>query len=445
MIGGTPPQPRLRRALTLSDLVLYGVVVISPMAPMGIFGVLSERGRGHVVTALLIAMVAMLLTGISYGRMARAYPSAGSAYTYVAREIHPSLGYITGWGMVLDYVVNPICCTVWCAEMSNSFVRAVPVLAWKILYAGAITALNVQGIRSSARINIGMTVAQCLVVVVILIAAVHYIFGQPHSDPLFYSRPFYDPQTFNFGALMGCTAIAVLSYIGFDGISTLSEETANPRRNIMLATVLTCVLIGLISAVEAYAAQLIWPARQPFPDMDTAYVSVVGRAWPPLVNVVGLTLLVGTFAAGLAQQLGAARLLYAMGRSNALPQHFFGVIEPRHRIPRNCVIFVGFLVMIGSFFLSYRLAAEVLNFGALIAFMGVNSAAFLRYFVRARHKEVVNFIPPVIGFLICLALWWNLSDQAKVLGAVWIAAGVAFGVWSTRGFRVPLSLELPPE
>jgi amino acid transporter len=445
MTGSTPLEPRLRRALTLSDLVLYGIVVISPMAPMGIFGVLSERGRGHVVTALLIAMVAMLLTGISYGRMARAYPSAGSAYTYVAREIHPSLGYVTGWGMVLDYVVNPICCTVWCAEMSNSFVPAVPVLAWKILYAGAITALNVRGIRSSARINIGMTVGQCLVVVVILIAAARYIFGQPQSDPLFWTRPFYDPQTFSFGALLGSTAIAVLSYIGFDGISTLSEETANPRRDIMRATVLTCVLIGLLSAVEAYAAQLIWPAGEPFPNVDTAYVTIVGRAWPPLVNVVGLTLIVGTFAAGLAQQLGAARLLYAMGRSNALPQHFFGAIEPRHRVPRNSVIFVGAVVMVGSVFLSYRLAAEVLNFGALIAFMGVNSAAFLRYFWRAHRKELANFIPPVLGFLICLALWWNLSDQAKVLGSVWIAAGVAFGVLSTRGFRVPLSLELPPE
>ena len=204
-------------------------------------------------------------------------------------------------------------------------------------------------------------------------------------------------------------------------------------------------MIGILSAVEAYVAQLIWPAAEAFPDMDTAYVWVVGRAWHPLVSLVGFTLLLGTFAAGMAQQLGAARLLYAMGRSNALPRRFFAAIEPRHRVPRNSVLFVGVIVLTGSFVLSYGLAAEILNFGALIAFMGVNAAAFLRYFVRAPLKQARNFVPPVLGFLICLALWWSLSTQAKTLGAIWMAVGIAFGIWTTRGFRVPLDFDVPAE
>ncbi len=437
--------PRLRRTLTLWDLILYGVIVIQPVAPMSIFGVLSNRGHGHVVTAILIAMVAMLFTGISYGRMARAYPSAGSAFTYVAQEIHPGAGYVTGWSMVMDYILNPLICTIWCAQQAHDFAPALPVWGWKIFFAVVFTLLNIRGVKTSARINAGMAAGMGAVIVVIFVAAVRYIFGHPHADPGFFTRPFYDPSTFSTGALFGCTSIAVLTYIGFDGISTLSEEAENPRRNIMLATVLTCVVIGLLSAVEVYAAQLIWPASEPFPNVDTAYVHVVGRAWGPLFAVVGFTLLLANFGSGMGAQLGAARLLYGMGRSNALPKSFFGAVDDKHHVPRNNVFFVGGIVLIGSFFLSYGLGAEMLNFGALIAFMGVNAAAFIRYFVRAKEKKLWNLIPPLAGFFICLGLWLNLSRPAMIVGSIWMAVGIAFGVWKTRGFREPLSFEVPAE
>ncbi len=437
--------PRLRRTLTLWDLILYGVIVIQPVAPMSIFGVLSNRGKGHVVTAILIAMVAMLFTGISYGKMARAYPSAGSAFTYVAQEIHPGAGYVTGWSMVMDYILNPLICTIWCAQQAHDFAPALPVWGWKIFFAVVFTLLNIRGVKTSARINAGMAAGMGAVIVVIFVAAVRYIFGHPHADPGFFTRPFYDPATFSTGALFGCTSIAVLTYIGFDGISTLSEEAENPRRNIMLATVLTCVVIGLLSATEVYVAQLIWPASEAFPNVDTAYVHVAGRAWGPLFAVVGFTLLLANFGSGMGAQLGAARLLYGMGRSNALPKSFFGAVDEKHHVPRNNVFFVGGIVLIGSFFLSYGLGAEMLNFGALIAFMGVNAAAFIRYFVRAEEKKPWNLITPLAGFLICLGLWLNLSRPAMIAGSIWMAAGIAFGVWKTRGFKEPLSFEVPAE
>src|SRR5579864_8595565 len=316
--------PRLRRTLTLTDLILYGVIVIQPVAPMSVFGVLSDRGRGHVVTAILIAMVAMLFTAISYGRMARAYPSAGSAFTYVAQEFHPGVGYVTGWSMVMDYMLNPLICTVWCAGQAHDFAPGVPAWIWKIFFVIVFTALNIRGIKTSARINTGMAIAMGMVVVVIFVAATRYLFGHPVHEPQFFTRPFYDPQTFTWAGLFGCTSIAVLTYIGFDGISTLSEEAENPRRNILFATVLTCVVIGVLSAAEVYVAQLVWPASQPFPDIDTAYVWAAARTWAPLFGVVGLTLVVANFGSGFGSQIGAARLLYGMGRSNALPKSFFG-------------------------------------------------------------------------------------------------------------------------
>ena len=437
--------PRLRRTLTLWDLILYGMIVLQPVAPMSAFGALSDRGRGHVVTAILIAMVAMLFTAISYGRMARAYPSAGSAFTYVAQEIHPSVGYVTGWSMVMDYIVNPLICVIWCAGQAHEFAPAIPVWGWKIVFALAFTLLNLRGIKTSARVNAGLTAGMSAVVVVIFVAAIRYIFGHPHGDPHFFTRPFYDPQTFTWDNLFGCTSIAVLSYIGFDGISTLSEEAENPRRNILLATVLTCVVIGFLSAAEVYIAQLVWPASEAFPNQDTAYVWAAARMWAPLFTVVGFTLMVANFGSGMGAHIGAARLLYGMGRSNALPSSFFGMVDPKHQVPRNNVILVGALAMIGSFFLTFGRGIELLNFGALIAFMGVNAAAFVRYFLHAEKKKLWNLIPPVLGFFICLGLWWSLSPPAKIVGSIWMIAGIAFGIWKTRWFREPLSFEVPAE
>jgi len=446
--------PRLKRSLTLWDLILYGVIVIQPVAPMSVFGVLSDRGHGHVVTTILIAMVAMLFTAISYGRMARAYPSAGSAFTYVGQEINPALGYVTGWSMVMDYLLNPMICVIWISQQAHVFAPAVPYAAWAVFFAAVLTTLNIQGIKTSARVNTGLAAAMGMVIVIFFVAAARYIFGTAHDGAAFFTRPFYDPQSWNTRTVLGGTSVAVLTYIGFDGISTLSEEAENPRRNILLATVLTCVVIGVLSAFEVYAAQLVWPASRPFPNLDTAFTYVAGLAWQPLFAIVGFTLVVANFGSGLGSQIGAARLLYGMGRSHALPPSFFGAVDPKRRVPRNNVLFVGALALAGAFLLpaiagaatGYELGANLLNFGALIAFMGVNAAAFVRYFLREEKKKLSNLLPPVLGFLICFLLWLNLSQKALVLGAIWMVVGIAVGAWKTHGFRSGLvNFELPPE
>jgi putrescine importer len=439
--------PRLRRTLTLWDLILYGIIVIQPTAPMSVFGVLSKRGHGHVVTTILIAMAAMLFTAISYGRMARAYPSAGSAFTYVGQEINPALGYITGWSMVMDYMLNPIICVIWISEQAHVFVPAVPYWFWAVFVALLFTGFNLVGVRTSARVNTGLAAGMGVVILLFFTAAARFIFHAPHVAG-FFTRPFYDPATFSIGPVLGGTSIAVLTYIGFDGISTLSEEVENPRRNILLATVFTCVAIGLLSALEVYAAQLVNPTPNLSTEgaVDTAFVTVAGQAWLPLLAIVGFTLVVANFGSGMAAMLGAARLLFGMGRSNALPKSFFGAVDPRSRIPRNNVLFVAVLTLIGAFLLNYDLGAQMLNFGALIAFMGVNLAAFLRYYVRARVKTLANLVPPVLGFLICLLLWLSLSRTAQIAGSIWMLAGIAFGAWRTRGFRAELvNFDIPSE
>jgi amino acid transporter len=349
--------------------------------------------------------------------------------------------------MVMDYMLNPLICIRWCSEAASAFAPEVRPWMWAIVIFFLFTGLNLRGVKTSARVNAGLATGMGLVVLAFFVAAARYIFGNPHDGFAFFTRPFYDPATFNIGAVMGGTSIAVLTYIGFDGISTLSEEVENPRRNILLATVLTCLVIGILSAMECYAGQLVWPASQPFPNSDTAFVDVAKRTLVPLGWITAVTLIVANFGSGMAAQFGAARLLYGMGRSNALPAKFFGAVERKRGIPRNNVIFVGVIALVGAFLIPYSLGAEMLNFGALIAFMGVNASVIMHYYVRAKEKKLTtNFILPLLGFLVCLLLWLNLSRPAQLLGGIWMLVGIIFGAWKTRGFRGNLiNFDLPPE
>jgi putrescine importer len=437
-------KAHLRRSLGLWDLVFYGIILIQPTAPMPLFGVVSQEARGHVVTTVLIAMVAMLFTAISYGRMARAYPSAGSAYTYVGREIHSGLGFVTGWSMAMDYMLNPIICTIWCSKAAMNIAPEIPYAVWAIFFAVMFTGLNLRNVRATARLNKTLVLAMCVVVAYFFIEAVRYLLHVPH---IAFLQPFYNPDTFSWKAVSTGTSIAVLTYIGFDGISTLSEEVRDPRRNVLLATVLVCLITGVLATLEVYAGQLIWPDYKSYPDVDTAFVAVAGRAGGAvLFQVVNLTLLVATIGSGMGSQLGAARLLYGMGRDNTIPRGFFGVVEPRHGIPRNNVLFTGFLALTGAFLMSYQMGAELLNFGAFIAFMGVNAAAFTHYYLREKEKKLTNLMPPVLGFLICGYIWLSLRTPAKIAGGIWLVIGIAYAAYKTGGFRRKIEFsELPPE
>jgi putrescine importer len=440
-------QPRLRRTLTLWNLVIIGIVIIQPIAPMGIYGVISNAAGGHVVTTILIAMVAMLFTAISYGKMARAYPSAGSAYTYVGQEIHPGLGYLTGWAMVMDYILNPLICTIICSQLTQNILPGAPYWILAILYAAFFTGLNLRGVKTSARINDVLAAGMTIVVVVFFFFVIRFVWGLHHYGPRYFTLPFYDPATFNFGRIFRGTSIAVLTYIGFDGISTLSEEVENPRRNIMLATVLVCVITGVLSSLEVYAAQLIWGSKPFPPELETSAFPLVARQIGgfALFHLLNFTVLIANVGSGMASQFAAARLLYGMGRNDALPKSFFGRIAAKTQIPANNVILIGVIALAGAFMITYDRGAELLNFGAFIAFMGVNAASFMRYFVRSKEKKIGNFLVPVLGFLICGFIWWNLSPPAKIAGSIWLAVGIIYGAWKTSWFRTQMSFDVPEE
>jgi putrescine importer len=430
--------PGLKRVLGLSSLVLYGIILIQPTAPMPLFGAAVGLAKGHVVTTILIGMVGMLFTAISYGRMANAYPSAGSAYTYVSREIHPALGYFVGWGMIFDYIMNPIICVIWVSQAAINIIPEIPLGVYLVFFTVMFTGMNLRGIESSSRTNTIIASGLGVVIVLFLGAAVRYLMINHPVGPGAWTRPFYDPKTFSFSGVSAGASLAVLTYIGFDGISTLSEEVHNPRRNILLASVLVCIITGTLASVQVYFAQMVWPETT-FPNQDTAFCFVAGKAggqW--LFNTVNFALLIATIGSGAGAQLGAGRLLYGMGRDNAIPKKFFGVVNPRTRVPSNNILLVGGLTLGGAFLLTYPVGAQLLNFGALIAFMGVNASSFTRYFLHAEKRKFGNLIVPFLGFFICLFLWISLGLHAKIVGMCWLTAGVAYGAYRTNWFRKPL-------
>jgi amino acid transporter len=427
-------QPaELRRVLKLRHLVFYGIVLIQPTAPMPLFGVASQVSKGHAVLAVLIALVAMLFTAFAYGRMARVYPSAGSAYTYVGREIHPMAGAATGWAMILDYILNPVLCTIWCSKAAGNLLPAVPYAIWVVFFALLFTLLNLRGIEASARTSAMLACGLGGVIVIFFTAAGRYLWAAaPEAEA--WLKPFYNPATFSSSDVLTGASIAALTYIGFDGISTLSEEVENPRRNILRATVLTCAITGVLATAEVYVAQMIWPDYSTFPDADTAYTYVAGRVGGPwLFALLNISLLIASIGSGMGAQLGAARLMFAMGRENTLPQKFFATLS-RAAVPANAVLLVGVFSVIGGFTFSYQLAAELLNFGAFIAFMGVNVAAF-RHALRTGERGLSFLVPPVAGFLVCFYIWLNLRPVAQMLGAGWLTVGLLTALWRRRSGR----------
>jgi putrescine importer len=426
----------LKRVLRLRDLVFYGIVLIQPIAAVGLFGVAQQMSQGHMVATILIAMCAMMLTAVSYGRMASVHPSAGSAYTYVSRGLNAHLGFLAGWAMVLDYLVVPIVSTTYAALTLTRMVPAIPYAAWVVVLGLLVTGMNLRGIRSTARWNEILLGGMCAVIAAFFVLSIRYLLHHGGNAALFSLEPIYDPATFHPGEILTATSFAALTYIGFDGVTTLAEEVENPRRNVLIATVLVCAITGLFSSVQIYLAARVWPSYTTFPKVETAFLDVCGRAGGPwLFQAMAITLFVACIGSALTGQVGAARLLYGMGRDGVLPRRVFGRLAGGS--PVLNILLVGAIAVCGSLTLSYERSAEVLNFGAFLAFMGVNAAVVKTFYAGQRKSRNVvrDLLAPVAAFLFCAAIWLSLPLPAKWIGGIWLGIGVLYLTGLTGGFR----------
>jgi amino acid transporter len=444
--SAAPSAPRLKRVLSLWDLIFYGIVLIQPIAPVPLYGVAQKLSDGHFVTIILMALFAMLITAVSYGRMAALYPTAGSAYTYVGKGLNPHLGFLAGWAMILDYLLQPLINTVWISTaLHERYVPMVPYIVWAAIIAGIMTLLNLAGVKASAQSNKLLLAIMSVVVLLFVVLAVRFLFGGQGWSGLFSMQPLYNPHTFNSHRILTATSFAALTYIGFDGVTTLAEDVENPKRNVLLAVVLTCIFAGVCSAFEAYLGARVWPDWRSFPNLETAFMDIcrrVGGAF--LFNAMGFILIVAAFGSGLTGTLGAARLLFGMGRDGVLPRKTFGYLKPGSSTPTFNILLIGFISFAGAVLLNYvgsayEHAGELLNFGAFLAFMGVNLATFWQFTIAHppgyQRKVLKDMILPLIGFGFCGLIWWNLHPLAKTIGGIWFAIGLLYVGIKTRGFR----------
>jgi amino acid transporter len=430
---------RLTAKLSLSSVVLFGVAYMSPAIVMLTFGVIAGASNGTSPTAYIIAAAAMSLTALSYGRMARIFPAAGSAYTYARRTINAHVGFLVGWAILLDYFFLPMVAWLIQSVYLNAQFPAVPVWVWLVINIVVTTIVNGLGIVLADRVNRTLMTLTGLGIAAFVVLCIGHLAG---DHPASLTAPLWNDST-TVAAVSGGAAIAAYSFLGFDAISTLSEETRDPQRTIPRGIFLAVIIGGLIFVVVSYVMQLVHPGGE-FEDSSTAsYAMSVLVGGPVFANIVNLVVIVGGFASAMAIQASTSRLMFVMGRDGVLPRRFFGRLNARFNTPLLNLILIGVVAMFGLG-LSLDTATSFINFGAFLTFTMVNVCVIV-HFVRNRRRgdrlSVVTFVVlPAVGAAVDLFLLTQLGPIALWLGIGWLVIGVVYLAALTRGFR-----RTPPE
>lgn len=433
---------KLDRALGLWSVVLFGLAYMTPMIVFGTFGALATTSQGTTAMAYLVAAGAILLTAISYGVMARVYPVAGSAYSYARRSINPHAGFLVGWAVLLDYFFLPM--VIWligAAYLSSAF-PAVPAYVWILGFIAITTLVNVAGIAFANRVNFILMVVQLAVLAAFVLLAARYVMAIGGAGGLASVTPFFKADV-PFSASIAGAAIAAYSFLGFDAVSTLTEETRDARRTMPRAILITALAGGFIFVLSAYVTQLAHPGLD-FVSVDAAASEIARTIGGDLfVTIFLATLVIAQFTSGLAAQASVGRLLYAMGRDGVLPSPVFGRLSPRWQTPVLNLVLVGIVGLL-ALRMDITTSTSFINFGAFLAFTAVNISVIALYLKG--HAEVrpmgplIGLLIPALAALCDLFLLWNLDGNAKILGLIWLAAGCAYLAYLTRLFSAA-----PPE
>ncbi|MDT7561638.1 MAG: hypothetical protein QOE32_5217, partial [Pseudonocardiales bacterium] len=426
-------RQELKRSLRFGDLLVYGLIFMVPIAPFGIFGSVYQGSGGMVALAYLVGMVAMMFTASSYTQMSRAFPMAGSVYTYAGRGISPPIGFLAGWVIILDYVLVPALLYLVAGVAMNSLLPAIPVWLWLVAFVLLNTAVNYLGIEMTARVNKVMLVGELLVLLIFLVVGVVALAqGKGHG---FSWEPLYNSATFSWPVVFGAVSIAVLSFLGFDGISMLAEENRESARSIGRAMFAALLLAGVLFLVQTWVAALLVPDPASLlangdPGGTAFYDSarVAGGGW--LAGLTALTTAIAWgFANSLVAQAATSRLLYAMARDRQLPA-FLARIHPVRKVPVNATFLVAGVSLVLGVYLTSRddgitLMSTLVNFGAMTAFLVLHVSVVVHFAIRQRSRDWLrHLVFPILGFAILLYVVINAKVAAQVLGFVWLGIGV---------------------
>jgi amino acid transporter len=437
-------RQELKRSLSLADLLVYGLVFIGPIAPVTVFGIVFDRSNGMVPLTYLVGLVAMIFTALSYMAMAKVYPVAGSVYAYSARSIGQTAGFFAGWAILLDYLLLPTLSNVVCAIAVSAIVPAIPLWAVVAALLAFTTTINYLGIETTAKANIALLLLSLLVLAAFLVfgtlAAVRGVGGAHLS-----LTPFYNAAAISPGVIFGAASLGVLSFLGFDAISTLSEEAEGGARAIAKATMISLCIAAALFVAQTWLASLFVLGRTQFPNADaagTAFYDIsflVGGPWLKfLVAVPGIVL--GATAGSLTAQAATARLLFGMARDGQLPR-WLAHVHPRRKVPERAVFLVAAINLILGLSLvsNLELLASMVCFGALIGFIMVNLSVIAHFRRDLARSWPRHLVAPLLGMIVTGFVLWNTDPIAKIAGLAWLAAGAIFYLilrWTGRSTKV---------
>ncbi|WP_019123382.1 APC family permease [Brevibacillus massiliensis] len=424
-------KQELQRSLTLRDLVVYGMIFMVPIAPFGIYGSVAQGSGGMVALTYLIGMVGMIFTALSYARMSEAFPIAGSVYSYAQRGINPTVGFFAGWVLLLDYIMVPSLLYLVSASALGALVPSVPVWVWLIVFIAVNTVINIRGIEFTAKANMIILAFELIVLLLFIIVGLTALINGVGGG--FSLKPLYDANHFSMPLVMGAVSIAVLSFLGFDGISTLAEETKGGVHTVGKAAIIALFGVGGLFIVQTWIAAMIWPDFTSFENADVAFYQIAELAGGPwLKNLCILaTVISWGLANALAAQAAISRILYSMGRDKNLPA-FLAKVHPRFKTPYLSTVLVAVISLLVGLFFMNQLAAltSLVNFGALTAFLLLHVSVFNHYFIRNKSRNVVkHLLLPLIGFIIIGYVWYSLDAMSKELGFIWLGIGLVYYIF----------------
>ena len=439
-----------KKVLGLGSLIIFGLAYMAPTVVFNYYGPLSVASEGMYPTCFVITAIAMFFTAFSYANMSKEFQKSGSAYVYVQKSLNPHFGFAAGWVMLLDYLLLPMICILCVAIYMETYVPAVPAWAWVILLVALLFLINAMGISMAAKVDTVIVIAQLLMMALfVAVGIVTIVRGgiDGTANGLIDGTAFYNPDVFEFRLVLYPAAILCVSFLGFDAVSTLSEEAKHPKKDIPRAIVLVCLGAGLVFTLIAYIAQAMWPVGyQQIEDPDSGIFELLARIQTiPHMDIMFLVVdNIGSVACALSGQAAVIRIMYNMGRDNILPKKIFGHMSKKG-VPLYNLIIVGLIGLVALFFTDNILGGvELVSFGALTGFILVNiSVPF--YFFRKKGvrggKAIFNYgALPLIATVICVYLWLNMAAAAKIIGIIWLAVGIVILAVKTKGFR-----KLPPE
>jgi amino acid transporter len=440
-------EGHLRRALGLPSLVLFGLVYIVPLTVFTTYGIVTETTGGRLPVAYIVTLVAMGFTALSYALMVVAFPVAGSAYTYTQKTFGAPLGFLIGWSLLLDYLFLPMINYLVIGIYLEAAFPAVPAWVFIVVSIALVTVLNVVGIVSVARASSIIIAVQTVFIITFAAMAVATVTGKGSVD---LAAPFRgDGSATGLGVVFAGAAVLCLSFLGFDAVSTLSEEAKNPTRDVPRAIIMATVGAGLLFILLSYVSQLVFPSNA-FTDVDSGSLDVMRTAGGAFLETFFTAAYVaGCIGSALTSQASVSRILFAMGRDGILPRSFFGHVSPRFSTPVYAIALVS-VVSLLAIVIDLTTLASIISFGALVAFSAVNLSVIKHYFIDLRERSGVallrHLILPLIGFILTVWLWFSLSGLTLVVGLCWLGAGLLWLLIVTRGLRRPTpTMDIEPE